>query len=197
MRFAVLVLALGVPLAAHAADAPAGLAQKPAPADAAAPASAELDKLFAALAKATSSEEAKPIEDRIEALFRQSGSPTIDLLMARGQTALAAGDAEGALKLYNAVTTIAPTYAEGWHVRAQLQLLAGDDESAMLSLQKAIALNPRHFAAMAQLGGLLEDYGDKKAALALYRKVQALDPGNSEIGRHVRTLSRAVEGERI
>jgi len=44
---------------------------------------------------------------------------------------------------------------------------------------------------------MLAEYGDKAAALAMYRKAQALDPQMDGLERRVRELSHAVEGERI
>jgi len=156
-----------------------------------------LDALFAQLHTAGSPEEAKPLEEQILALFRQSGSPSVDLLMTRAAAAQGADDKDTAKKLYDAVTGIAPNYAEGWHRRALLQSGVGDDESAMVSLQKAIALNPRQFEAMEQLGEMLEDYGDKPGALKMYRRAQALDPQLEGLQRHIDGLSRAVEGQGI
>src|ERR1700733_1362198 len=115
-----------------------------------------LDQLFADLAQAQSPEDAKPIEERIYALFEQSGSARIDLLMARGTAALAADDDETAKKLFDSVTDLAPRYAEGWHQKAQLQAQAGDDEAAMISLQKTITLNPRQFEGAAKHARELE-----------------------------------------
>jgi tetratricopeptide (TPR) repeat protein len=156
-----------------------------------------LDALFVSLAKAPSEEAAKPIETQIEALFDQSGSASVDLLMTRASAAAAADDKDTAKKLIDAITDIAPDFAEGWHRRAALQADAGDDEGAILSLQRAVTLNPREFAALAELGGVLETYGDKKAALAMYRKALALDPHLEGVDKHVDQLSRDVEGEKI
>ena len=163
----------------------------------AAPAPKEIDTLFGALAKAASADDAKTIEVQIETLFLQSGSPSIDLLMARGASAVQGGDADTAKKLFASITEIEPGYAEGWHRRAQLQAATGDDEGAMLSLQKTVTLNPREFTALTELAGMLAEYGDKAAALAMYRKAQALDPQMDGLERRVRELSHAVEGERI
>ena len=102
-----------------------------------------------------------------------------------------------ARKVIDSVTSLAPDFAEGWHLRAQLQMAAGDDEGALISLQKTVTLNPREFNALSRLADMLEDYGDKKAALATYRKVQKLDPTNDDVNRAVRKLSREVEGEKI
>lgn len=186
LAFALLLLA---PLAARAEPV------KPAPK--ALTTTQQLDKLFADLEKADSEENADPIESRIEALFLQSGSPTIDLLMTRSQSALKSGDAGTARKVIDSVTKLAPDFAEGWHMRAQLQLAAGDDAGAMISLQKTVALNPREFNALSHLADMLGEYGDKKGALSLYRKVQMLDPTNDDAARAVRKLTREVEGEKI
>lgn len=155
------------------------------------------DRLFDALAKAASPEEAQPIEQKLSALFKVSNSATVDLLMTRAAAALAAADNDTAKKLVDSVTDIAPTYAEGWRTRAHLQAAAGDDAGAMLSLEKAVADNPRHFAAMSELADMLENYGDKAGALKLYRRVLALDPQMEGAARHVRALEKDVEGEGI
>ena len=156
-----------------------------------------LDALFAQLHAAESPEDVKPIEEQILALFRQSGSPSVDLLMTRAAAAEAAGDKDTARQLVDAVTDIAANYAEGWHRRALLQAAAGDDQGAMVSLQRAVVLNPRQFEAMEQLGEMLEDYGDKAGALKMYRRAQALDPQLEGLQRHIDALSRAVEGQGI
>jgi Flp pilus assembly protein TadD len=161
------------------------------------PSAKQIDVLFASLAKANSEEEAKPIESQILVLFQQSGSPSVDLLMARAQAALQGGDTDTAAKLFKAVTDIAPDYAEGWHVRGVMLAAAGDDSGAMVLLQKVVALNPRQFEALGQLGGMLADYGDKKGALAAYRRALALDPQMAGVARTVRDLTRQVEGEKI
>jgi len=160
-------------------------------------AEAPIDGLFAQLKTAETAEDAKPIEHQILVLFGQSGSPSIDLLMGRAVVAEDAGDKDTAKKLYDAVTEIAPGFAEGWHGRAMLEADAGNDEAAMVSLQKAVSLNPREFAAMEQLAEMLEDYGDKAGALKLFRRVEALDPQYEGLQRHIDGLTRDVEGQGI
>ena len=188
-----------LPVAAFALFfAPAfAFAAAPAPHAAAKPQPKELDVLFAALAKAQSPEDAHPIEDQILALFQHSQSPSIDLLMTRAGAALEAGDGGTALKLYDSVNTIEPNYAEAWYQKAQLQAQENHDADAMISLQTAVMLNPRHFAALAELGSMLDDYGDKPAALKALRQALKIDPNLDDVARHERELSKEVEGERI
>ena len=157
----------------------------------------ELGALFGQLGSAASPEEARPIEERILSLFLQSGSASVDLLMTRAAATLADGDAATARKLLEVVTQIAPGYAEGWHQRGRLQVIAGDDEGAIISLQKAVTLNPQQFAAMAELGAILSEYGDKRDALSMLRKAMALDRQFVGLIPEVQKLTRDVEGERI
>jgi Flp pilus assembly protein TadD len=157
----------------------------------------ELQSLFQQLAKAGTPDEARPIEEKILVLFLESGSASIDLLMTRAAAALADGDTDTARKLLDIVTEVAPKYAEGWHQRGRLQAVAGDDEGAIISLQRAVTLNPRQFAAMAELGAILSEYGDKRDALAILRKAMALDRNFGGVDREVQKLTRDVEGERI
>ncbi len=155
------------------------------------------EQLFAQLRKAESAEDAHPIEEKLMGMFRISGSPSVDLLMTRAQVALAATDNKTAKKLIEAVTAIAPNYAEGWHTRAGMEQAAGDDTAALVSLQKVVLLNPRHFAALNELGDMLEEYGDKAGALKLYRRALELDPQMEGASRKVRELTQSVEGRDI
>ena len=81
MRATAALIALFLPLAAQAANAPANPAAKP-----------PLETLFGQLGQAGSPEDAKPIEERIGQIFLQSGSPSVDLLMTRAAAAMAAKD---------------------------------------------------------------------------------------------------------
>jgi predicted TPR repeat methyltransferase len=163
----------------------------------AAAAPVQVDGWFKDLAKADSAEDAKPIEDKIQGAFRQSGSASVDLLMSRAKEALNAADTKTAAALLGAITHLSPNYAEGWHARATLEAAAGNDTAAMLSLQKVVRLNPRQFMAMMELADMLEDYGDKAGALKLYRAVLALDPQMEGAARHVQGLAKDVEGQGI
>jgi Tfp pilus assembly protein PilF len=157
----------------------------------------EEDKLFVQLKAADTAEAAKPIEEKLTQLFRVSGSPSVDLLMTRAGTALAGADNVTARALVDAVTRGAPRYAEGWRMKAHMQQAGGDDTGAMISLQRAVVLNPREFAAMTELAEMLEDYGDKPGALKLYRRVLKLDPRMHVAVEREKALAKEVEGQGI
>ncbi|HEY2010291.1 MAG TPA: hypothetical protein VGH23_14980 [Rhizomicrobium sp.] len=155
------------------------------------------EKLFAQLRHCSSADDAHPIEAKLQAMFRASNSPSIDLLMTRALAAQGAGDGKTARRLAEAVTNIAPNYAEGWHFRATLEQGAGEDTAALVSLQKTVLLNPRQFTALGELGDMLQDYGDKAGALKLYRRALDLDPQLEGAAQKVRELTQSVEGRDI
>jgi tetratricopeptide (TPR) repeat protein len=166
-------------------------------ANAAAPSDRVLDNLFTKLGKTTTGDDAKPVEKEILLQFLQSGSPTVDLLMGRVDALMEGNDKDNAAKILDAVTRIAPGYAEGWHEKGKLEAEAGHDEAALVALQKAVTLNPREFAALVDLGDMLAEYGAKPAALASYKRALALDPHFEGLDRRVEQLARDVEGEKI
>jgi Flp pilus assembly protein TadD len=157
----------------------------------------QLDMLFGKLAKAGTPESAKPIEGQIMALFNQSGSASVDLLMVHAAAASHAGDTDTARSIVITITEVAPGYAEGWHQRAALAQSQNNDADALRYLQKTVTLNPREFTACQEIGQILESYGDKKQALQYYRRALALDPFLEGLGNEVQQLSRDVEGEKI
>ena len=183
-----LLLCSGAAFAAPPVKAPA--APKPVKAE-------SEEQLFAQLKQCGSAEDAHPIEGKLQAMFRASNSPSVDLLMTRALAAQGAGDAKTARQLAEAITNIAPNFAEGWHMRANLEQGADDDTAALVSLQKTVLLNPREFAALSELGDMLQDYGDKAGALKLYRRALDLDPQLDGAASKVRELTQSVEGRDI
>lgn len=155
------------------------------------------DTLFTALAKAKSADVAKQISDQLEQLWARSGSPSADLLLKRGQDALAGEDLETADKLFKSLTRVAPNFAEGWHARASVDLQAEDYEDALVSLRRTLQLEPRNFNAMVDLAGVFEEFNDKAHALAAYRRALQLNPYVQGAKDRVRELERDVEGQKI
>lgn len=197
MRAAFFLPFLLLPAAAVAQPAPQPAPKPPAPKPQAQPKPVSEADLLAQLKAAESPEAARPIEAKLTAMFRPSGSPSVDLLMTRAETAARAGDKDTARKLVDAITSIAPRYAEGWHVRAAMESAADNDTAAMVSLHKTVELNPNHFTAMVELGDMLQAYGDRPAALKLYRRALALNPHMEGTESKARELARSVEGQDI
>ena len=159
--------------------------------------SVRLDRLFSQLAQSKTPEDAKVVEDLIWDVWNRSGSISVDLLMDRALEALAAGNYDNSLTFLDEVVDLAPGYSEGWNKRATVHFLRDDYASALGDLEATLALEPRHFGAIAGLALVLEDLGDKEGALDAYRRVLAVYPYLEGAGEAESRLTVEIEGRGI
>ena len=156
-----------------------------------------LAELYEQLGKAGDEQAAAPIIEAIEGLWRFSGSPTVDLLMSRTERFAQTEDLDVALKIADATIDIAPEQAEAWHLRAKVHFLKQNYGQALVDLRHALDRDPKHFAALNDLGVVLETTGAKKEALKAYREALKINPFLTETKRAAEELGREVEGQDI
>jgi predicted Zn-dependent protease len=155
------------------------------------------EQLLAKLAKAPDQRDARGIERELKARWAHTGSPSADLLLKRTDQAMEAHDFDTARDIVQKLTVVAPNFAEAWHRRATLAAQKDDYEDALNSLRRTLALQPKNFAALAELGQILEEYNDKPHALDAYKQAKAIDPFLDGLADRIRELSKAVEGQGI
>jgi len=155
------------------------------------------DQLLTKLSKAPDQRAARPIERELKARWAHTGSPSADLLLKRTDQAMEAHDFDTARDIVQKLTDIAPNFAEAWHRRATLAAQKDDYEDALTSLRRTLALQPKNFTALAELGIILEEYNDKPHALDAYRQAKVIDPFLDGLADRIRDLTKAVEGQGI
>jgi tetratricopeptide (TPR) repeat protein len=156
-----------------------------------------LDRLFAALRAAPTAESAKYIEGRIWALWLAAGGDTATLLMSRAKIALDGKDYDLAIKLLTAVIDIKPDYTEAWNRRATIHYMRKDFGASLTDLFNVLEREPRHFAAWAGLGMIMQDIDEDKLALYAFRRALELHPRLERIPDLVKKLTESVEGRDI
>jgi tetratricopeptide (TPR) repeat protein len=156
-----------------------------------------LDFLFGALKAAPDEVSAKHVEAKIWAIWLQTPSDTIALLMTRAKAAMDAQNSEIALKLLDAVVKLRPDYIEGWNRRATVYYLKNDYAHSLQDIEQVLAREPRHFGALAGLGMIMQDLGDDKRALDAFRKALAVNPHLEKVPELVKALSEKVDGRDI
>ena len=156
-----------------------------------------LDFLFEALKAAPDADAAKLVEGRIWALWLASGSDTADLLMSRVKTATEAKDTKLAIQLLDAVIQLRPDYVEAWNRRATIHFTNKDYSKSLADIRQVLAREPRHFGALSGLGIILQELGDDKHALEVFRRALAVHPRLERIPDLVKKLSDKIDGRDI
>ncbi len=133
-----------------------------------------LPELFDRLRTTDDPREAQILELAIWQIWTEAGEAATDSLMRLGLQAMQTGNLPGALELFDAVTTRKPDFAEGWNKRATVLFLMGAYEASAKDVDKTLALEPRHFGALAGLGLInmaLDRQGDAAQAFERALKI--------------------------
>ena len=155
-----------------------------------------LDALFDALA-AVDEPGWEQIEDAIWEEWSETGSASLDLLLQRGREAMSAGDTAEAIEHFTALVETAPDFAEGYNARATAYFEAGLYGPSLSDIVRVLSLEPRHFGALAGLGVILEETGDRPGALEAFRAARAIHPHRSDLREAVERLEAELEGTEI
>ena len=183
---AVTWLMLGV---AGAVRTPA-LAQVP-PASAAADERARaLQALFKGLKAARGDDEADALVARIWEVWVRSGRADVDRIMEEGIGYLSIRQLGPAHDRFSEAIAAAPNFAEAWNKRATVLFLMREHEQSLSDIEKVLALEPRHFGALAGRGMIHAHAGRWKEALDAYYQALAVNPFLKERATIIPELER-------
>jgi tetratricopeptide (TPR) repeat protein len=157
---------------------------------------ARLDDLFASLKRESNEVKAARIAAQIQAQWQNSGSATVDLMMGWSAKAMENKKFSVALDFLDQVVVMKPDYAEGWNRRATLNFMMNDYGRSMADIQKTLALEPRHFGAMAGMAAILKDTGRKEAALQAFERILTVYPMLREAQKQAGELADELTGQR-
>ena len=167
--------------------------QKPAALDA----GAKLDELFSELKRERNEKAAERISGRIFAVWNQSGSANIDLMMQWAQKAIEAKKYDVALDFLDQVTVMRPDFAEGWNRRATVHFLMDNFAKSMVDIERTLELEPRHFGALSGMARIMKNRGRDQLALNAYERVLTIYPMMRSAQGEVATISEELAGEGI
>jgi tetratricopeptide (TPR) repeat protein len=156
-----------------------------------------LDRLFDRLKAAKDETEGKAVGQLVLRQLARSGSDTADLLMTRVGEAIRANKPEVSLDLLDTILALQPRWAEAYARRASVHIQRKDFDAAMRDLRTTLALEPRHFMALAGLGSVLNETGNPKKALAAFREALKVHPHIEGIGKIVERLAASHDGRDI
>jgi tetratricopeptide (TPR) repeat protein len=147
----------------------------------------ELGRLFAQLAE-PERKDAKAVEDAIWALWLEHDDPEAGELMERALAAMAQRQFDIAETHLTKLVGSFPRFAEGWNKRATLFFMLDRDSESVADIERALALEPRHFGAICGFAQICLRAGDRAAALAAFETALAINPHMASVQQAVAEL---------
>jgi tetratricopeptide (TPR) repeat protein len=175
------------------------LAASPAFADqtASAKTASSLDRLFGALHATTDPTEANRLTGLIWLIWNHAEDPETDRMLTEGRKAMEQLDFDTALACFDKVVAREPKFAEGWNKRATLYYVMGRYRDSISDINHVLALEPRHFGALAGLGMNHEALGDDRRALNAWRRALKANPHLEDAQIRVKALETSLRNQPI
>ena len=167
----------------------AGMAAAPAVADQQA---ARLNDLFKRLQQTTDEAQGSTLTRQIWEIWFTAPSRKIHLMMINGQALMHRGRVGEAIAQFSAVTRMAPRFAEGWNRRAVARFIGGDYDGSLKDILRVLALEPRHFGALAGMGAIYVKKKQLRNAVAAFRRALAANPHQPLVRLRVRRLEQMI-----
>jgi tetratricopeptide (TPR) repeat protein len=136
----------------------------------------ELDALFERLQAVESQAEGNRVTNRIWVLWRQIDEPELAAAMEQGIVAMRSGRHADAERRFSAVIEAEPAYAEAWNKRATVRYMRASYVAAAADIRRALALEPRHFGALAGLGLVYMALERYRAAIESFERALEINP---------------------
>ncbi|MGI9525029.1 MAG: hypothetical protein ACR2PG_25655 [Hyphomicrobiaceae bacterium] len=141
-----------------------------------------LARLFVNLKNAGSQTEADAITSEIWSLWYKSGNEKVDLLLQQARQLFGEGEQSASIERIDEALKIAPRYAEAWNLRATLMFYMGRDVESLADIRRTLALEDRHFGALAGLVMISVRASKWKSALKALRAALVVHPYLRERG---------------
>lgn len=136
--------------------------------------------LLDALAEAETEAEGRAAADAMWRLWHEAPDDKAQALLDRVHERRRWQDLEAAEEAARKLTAYCPRYAEGWNQLATVQYMRGNLDGALASIERVLALEPRHFGALSGRGLILMRQGRVQAAQKALRAAVEIHPWSPE-----------------
>lgn len=150
-----------------------------------------LDSLFEILRTGPSYAHVQRAEAQIWIIWTQHDDESAQLLMSEGVRAMNLGDMTKARGLFDVLITEQPKFAEAWNKRATVNYLLSDFEASLRDIEATLALEPRHFGALAGRGLVQSALGNVSEAISSFEQTLAVHPWAPGARMNLESLRRA------
>jgi Flp pilus assembly protein TadD len=154
---------------------------------------AHLDYLFDRLRQAGTQTEIDALQEEIWVVWLHTDDPTLEGLMATGLQALEARQFDDAIEFFSQMIRRNPQYPEAWNKRATAYYLRGNFKAAIEDIMETLALEPRHFGALAGLASIyLETMLPRRAKYTLEALAEVM-PEDQKLKERILELEMQIK----
>lgn len=155
-----------------------------------------VDELITALKRERDPEAANRLTEDLMETWNDSDSATVDLLMQWALTAASEKRNAAALDFLDQAIVLKPDFVGAWNQRATLHYTMGNYKKAVSDINRVLALEPRHFGALAGLAAILSERGSEEMALKAWERYLEIYPADRQAQEIVTKLSEKLAGSR-
>ena len=155
-----------------------------------------LDDLFVEL-RSGDGLSAEETVGRIQAIWSDAQSDTVDVIFERAVQSAAAGELQLAEALLDNVTGLAPNFSQGWAMRGVVRLEDDNLTGALDDFTTALALEPRQFEVQIAVANMQLASGDKRGAYDRLQQALEWNPHDEHARTLARKLRRELDGQEI
>ncbi|MGQ0675737.1 MAG: tetratricopeptide repeat protein [Rhodospirillales bacterium] len=155
----------------------------------------QLPSLFAKLKLARSPAEAQPIEAAIWRRWGETQDDDARFPFMRGLESMEEQEFKEALRYFTEAVRRAPRFAEAWNKKATIEYLLGDYAASVASIERTLALEPRHFGALSGLGLINLQLDRDEAALKAFEAALEVHPHMAGARARVKQLKEKRAGK--
>ncbi|WP_147303785.1 tetratricopeptide repeat protein [Parvularcula marina] len=141
--------------------------------------------------------DASVLEAEIESRWLMPPEEGTAILVERAVKAIDEDRLAVAETLVAHITSIAPSFAEGFVLEGRLALARNDTGTALRAFRRAVSLEPRHYYALERLGDLALMLGDKPRAHEHYRDALDWHPRQPMLQQKTDRLRTEIYGREI
>ena len=115
--------------------------------------------------------------------------------MQQADKAMAENKDTAAFDYLDEVIQLAPDYVEGWNQRATLHYKEGNYRKSMSDINRVLAIEPRHFGAIAGMAMILTSYGHEELALEAWQRFLDLYPSERRAQKALGDIAEKAGGK--
>lgn len=155
-----------------------------------------LEKLFGELKREGNPDTARGIADQIRREWQDLGSASINLLIQWADKAVSEEKNAAAFDFLDEAIRLKPDYVEGWNRRATLHFKLGNYRKSMSDINRVLAIEPRHFGALAGMAAILAQSGRDEMAMKAWEKFLDIYPTERQAQKEMGELAEKLTGQR-